>query len=266
VNFNISLTPVKVDFNKYEGTGNDFVIIDNRSLSFPSGREIIAGICHRRFGIGADGLILIEPSDEADFTMRYFNSDGNESTMCGNGGRCTAHFAMKHGIAKASMRFMAADGIHHALVSDSVVNLSMSDVTGITGSGDTLFLNTGSPHLVMFVDDTGAVDVKSEGRRIRYSEQYAPDGTNVNFVSLREGKIVVRTYERGVEDETLSCGTGVTASAIASVVSGHFDSNHVMVETRGGILSVSFRRDGPTAREIMLTGPATFVFSGEIEL
>jgi len=257
---------VKILFNKYEGTGNDFVIIDNRRLSFISEKNLVEKICSRRFGIGADGLILIEPSDSSDFYMRYYNSDGLEGTMCGNGGRCAAHFSVRNSIAPKDMTFMTIDGPHSAIVDGNHVQLSMSDVTNIERTKGSCFLNTGSPHHIEFVADPNRIDVVKEGRKIRYSETYAPKGANINFISVTEKHLVVRTYERGVEDETLSCGTGVTASAIAAVFCGHIGSCPVKIKTRGGFLSVSFLLEGTRATNITLSGPATFVFRGEIEI
>lgn len=260
--FNFSLTTVSTDFNKYEGTGNDFIIIDNRKLTFIAENTKISAMCHRRFGIGADGLILIEPDPGADFRMRYFNADGGEGSMCGNGGRCAAHFAFRNNIAPAEMEFTAFDGKHKATVNGDIVTIDLADVEKVTADGESCFLNTGSPHHVEFINDIESIDVVTRGREIRYSRRYAPHGTNVNFVAVACDKISVRTYERGVEDETLSCGTGVTASAIAAVTTGQFDSMPVNIETPGGRLMVNFIRDGNSAKSVKLTGPATFVYSG----
>jgi len=253
-------------FNKYQGTGNDFIIIDNRDLHFISEPAVISRMCHRRFGIGADGLILIEPDKDTDFRMRYYNADGYEGSMCGNGGRCSAHFAFKNKIAGSVMKFTAYDGIHNATVNGDEVQLTMSDVKEINLTGDNCFLNTGSPHHIEFVSDINDIDVVGEGRRIRYSDRYAPQGTNVNFVSIAEERLEVRTYERGVEDETLSCGTGVTASAIAAVLGRHFDRMPVKVATSGGLLTVSFRIGKEIITDVTLSGPATFVFEGKFKL
>jgi diaminopimelate epimerase len=265
-NFNISLTTVDTHFNKYQGTGNDFIIIDNRDLLFISDPDVIVRMCHRRFGIGADGLILIEPHEDADFRMRYFNSDGYEGSMCGNGGRCAAHFAFNHKIAGNSMQFIAYDGVHRATVDGNVVHLTMSDVKQFRVTGDNCFLDTGSPHHVRFVSETENIDVVAEGRRIRYSDDYAPGGTNVNFVKIAENLLEVRTYERGVEDETLSCGTGVTASAIAAVLGRHFDRMPVTVATSGGTLTVSFMPGKEAITNVILSGPASFVFEGVFKI
>lgn len=252
-------------FNKYQGTGNDFIIIDNRSNTFnPSYHTSIKKLCDRRFGIGADGLILISVDPEHDFRMTYFNSDGNESTMCGNGGRCAAQFAVSAGIAGKEMTFLAVDGLHRAIASNENIQLQLNDITETRIVGANYFINTGSPHYVIFARNIDQIDVFKEGKKIRFSDDFIPDGTNVNFVELTENGIYVRTYERGVEDETLSCGTGVTASAIAAVLSGHFDNNSVNIRTRGGNLIAKFIISQGTVSDIWLSGPAEFVFKGEI--
>lgn len=253
-------------FNKYQGAGNDFIIIDNRKGLFSADNHILINkLCDRRFGIGADGLILISEDQDYDFEMKYFNSDGYEGSMCGNGGRCSAAFAIKEGIANKKMIFRAIDGIHDAIQKDSLISLKMNDVAETGFVNNNYFINTGSPHYIIFNDNIEAIDVNSSGREIRMSSDFAPAGTNVNFVQASDNEIFVRTFERGVEAETLSCGTGVTASAIASVLSGHFDRDTVSVRTKGGDLTVSFRIDGKKVTDIWLTGPATFVFEGMIE-
>lgn len=258
---------MKIVFNKYQGAGNDFVIIDNRKGSFnPDDSILINKLCDRRFGIGADGLILICGSHEFDFEMKYFNSDGFEGSMCGNGGRCSADFAIRAGIAGNNLSFKAIDGVHKAFSEKGIIRLQMNDVKDPRLVNGSYFINTGSPHYVLFRKDVKDIDVNTEGKKFRWSEEFAPGGTNVNFVEIEEDGIIVRTFERGVEEETLSCGTGVTASAMASALSGHSDTNTVRVKTKGGNLSVSFNISGKNISDIWLSGPATFVFQGEIEL
>jgi diaminopimelate epimerase len=256
-----------IAFNKYQGTGNDFIIIDNRGNLFnPSGSKLIKKLCDRRFGIGADGLILISMDPEYDFRMTYFNSDGNESTMCGNGGRCSARYALSSGIAGRQMQFRTIDGIHRAIAEDGIIKLQMNDVNEFRLIGKNYFINTGSPHYVIFTDNADAVDVFNEGKKFRWSDEFKPGGTNVDFVEITGNSLYVRTFERGVEDETLSCGTGVTASAIAAVLTGHFDKSPVNVKTRGGNLTVNFNISGEHASDIWLSGPAEFVYKGEIAI
>ncbi|MBW6500084.1 MAG: diaminopimelate epimerase [Bacteroidales bacterium] len=254
-------------FNKYQGTGNDFIIIDNRKAVFnPGDSVLVSRLCDRRLGIGADGLILIEEADGFDFRMTYFNSDGFEGSMCGNGGRCAAHFAFREGIAGKKLIFTAVDGSHEASEEDDSITLQMNDVKDTGLINGNYFINTGSPHYIVFSENVAGLDVYSEGRRLRWSENLPPGGANINFVEVKDNHIFVRTFERGVEDETLSCGTGVTASAIASVLAGHFDSNSVNIVTKGGNLNVEFIIEDKGITNIRLTGPATFVFKGEIEI
>lgn len=254
-------------FNKYQGAGNDFIIIDNREEIFnPSDHELINKLCNRRFGIGADGLILICTSENNDFKMKYFNSDGFEGSMCGNGGRCSAAFSIRNGIAPLKLSFEAVDGIHQAEAKNDIICLGMNDVNETSLINGNLFINTGSPHYIIFTKDVGKLDVNTEGSKLRWSDKFSPGGTNVNFVEIEKNGIYVRTFERGVEEETLSCGTGVTASAIAAVLSGHFDTTPVSVRTKGGNLSVSFNISGTKITDIVLSGPATFVFEGVIEI
>lgn len=257
-----------IHFNKYHGAGNDFVIIDNRKGMVSNiSSELIAKICHRRFGVGADGLMLLESSDKYMFTMRYFNSDGGESTMCGNGGRCIAAFAKRLGVAPEGelFEFDAIDGRHYAIINDESVTLKMIDVNGIKEFEDGFFLNTGSPHMVVLKDDVNNVDVFSEGMKIRNEERFKlGGGTNVNFLNIKKtGDIAVRTFERGVEDETWACGTGSVASAM---VSNFIDPsvNIYNIEVKGGKLKVSFDviRKG-VFENVWLEGPAVFVFEGD---
>ncbi|MFT3738865.1 MAG: diaminopimelate epimerase [Breznakibacter sp.] len=261
---------MKLKFHKYQGAGNDFVIVDNRDGHFDGDNEqLVRFLCDRRFGVGADGLMLLQNDPQTEFLMRYYNSDGGEASMCGNGGRCIAAFAVHQKLVKdpSSFVFNAVDGLHEASYGHGgIVSLKMQDVTHVARYGDAFFLNTGSPHHVVLVADTGEQDVAGVGRSIRYSPQYAPEGTNVNFVSIDSmDHITVRTYERGVEDETLACGTGVVASAIcASLVNG---SLQFWVNVKGGSLKVRFDRRGDQEfRNVYLVGPAQFVFSGAIDV
>jgi diaminopimelate epimerase len=254
-----------ITFNKYQGAGNDFIIIDNREgYVNPSDSKLINILCNRRFGIGADGLILISNHEGSDYEMKYFNSDGKLGSMCGNGGRCTAHFAARWNIAGKEQRFLAFDGIHEAKVNNDTVNLQMGNVDDCKLIGNNYFIDTGSPHYIVFTDDSESINVFEEGRKLRWSPLFAPGGTNVNFVQVIGNGLYVRTFERGVEDETLACGTGVTASAIAAVLKGHIDSDPVAVRTKGGNLKVSFKIAGGKIGNIWLSGPATFVFEGTV--
>ncbi|WP_333601328.1 diaminopimelate epimerase [Flavobacterium sp.] len=259
---------MKITFTKYQGTGNDFVMIDNRQNNFPKDNiQLIEKLCDRRFGIGADGLILLENDTKTDFRMVYYNSDGNESSMCGNGGRCIVAFAKSlKAIEDNETDFIATDGLHHAAVLDNgMISLQMKDVEEVKIESDYVFLNTGSPHHVMLVDDLKNYDVKNIGAQIRYSDLYGKAGSNVNFVKqLGDNHFALRTYERGVEDETLSCGTGATAAAIAMHALGKTKSHHIQLDVEGGKLEVSFVKEGNNYTNVFLKGPATFVFEGDI--
>lgn len=255
-----------LSFSKYQGTGNDFIMIDNRDKLFEKSKEEIAFLCDRRFGIGADGLILIESQSDFDFKMKYYNADGNVGSMCGNGGRCAVKFASDLGIFIEKTTFLAVDGVHFASIEKNEVSLGMKDTNEIQKEEEGFFLNTGSPHLVIFVEDVNKVDVKKIGSSIRYSD-FCKDrgGVNVNFVEkIGKDSIFVRTYERGVEDETFSCGTGVSASAlIASQILAI--KSPCSVQTLGGKLTVSFSIENNSKfKEIVLKGPAKFVFYGQI--
>lgn len=258
---------MKIEFYKYQGTGNDFVILENRDQQYDSlTPEQVKLICNRRFGIGADGLMLLSKDAELDFKMIYFNADGNESSMCGNGGRCLVKFAKDQGMYKVTYRFMAIDGIHEADIDmHGIVKLKMKDVDKVDYHSGYAILNTGSPHFVKFADRVEDIDVVETGREIRYSKHFEKEGINVNFVETTdEDGIFVRTYERGVEDETLSCGTGVTASAL---MNAHNEKgfNRVEVKTPGGHLSVEYNKtDDEHFDNIWLCGPAEFVYKGEI--
>jgi len=261
---------MKITFHKYQGTGNDFVIIDNRDLSFvTTNKALIERLCHRKFGVGADGLILLQNHNELNFEMIYFNADGNESSMCGNGGRCITHFAHFLNIIKNECEFMAIDGAHKAkIIAENLVALQMNDVEQIKTETNYYELNTGSPHYIQFVDDVSQINVKESGAAVRYNEVYKSEGINVNFVDVKHNnQINVRTYERGVEDETLSCGTGVTAAAIAFYEQNKMQGKHViMVNTLGGSLSVDVNKTNNGFTDLSLNGPATRVFEGEIEI
>jgi diaminopimelate epimerase len=265
---------MKFEIYKYQGCGNDFVLIDNRSEEFPVDSDIVKWLCDRRFGVGADGLMLLENDAEYDFKMRYFNCDGGEASMCGNGGRCIVLFAHHLGIGSEHKLFMGIDGLHQAQIleydnSRAVVKLEMIDVDSVQSMGDDLFLDTGSPHYVHFCENPDNEDVVAYGRSVRYGEYFLQrGGTNVNMVQiLSENELFVRTYERGVEDETLACGTGVTASAIAATVKTASKENHWHVKTRGGLLTVDFERDSNGRfGNIRLTGSAVRVFATEIDL
>ena len=258
---------MKHTFFKYQGTGNDFVIIDNREDIFNKlDTKLVAHLCDRRFGIGADGLILLENHNEVDFKMVYYNSDGNKSTMCGNGGRCLVAFAKKLGIIENKATFLAIDGLHHAEIEDDIVKLQMQDVSKIEIFNEHVFLDTGSPHHVEMRHDIDAIDIKKEGTSIRYGEPYNDEGANVNFVEkINDSIFSVRTYERGVEGETFSCGTGVTAVGIAMNVTGKTNKNLITLKTKGGNLKVSFRPDGKNFKDVWLIGPAILVYKGDIE-
>ncbi len=260
---------MKVTFHKYQGTGNDFIIIDNyHNDPVVLNTKQIKKLCDRHFGIGADGLMFLNKKEGYDFEMLYYNADGNESSMCGNGGRCIVKFAHQTGIHKSLYSFFAIDGKHEAEIdTDGTVSLKMKDVDSVEYHGSHAILNTGSPHFVKFAQDVEEIDVVDSGKGIRYSSQFEKEGINVNFAeSLDEDSIYVRTYERGVEDETLSCGTGVTAAAL---LSAHNENgfNTVNVKTPGGNLSVEFNKvDDEHFTDIWLCGPATFVFKGEVEV
>lgn len=259
---------MKIKFSKYQGTGNDFVLIDNRDNKISLDTHQINTLCNRRFGIGADGLILLELESNYDFKMVYFNSDGRLSSMCGNGGRCITSFAHDCGIHLNEYKFLAADGEHIAWIDDKgIVRLKMNNVSAVENRGSYDFLNTGSPHLVKTVQDLQLYNVFEEGKDTRYSGRYKDEGINVNFVEILDNdKIFVRTYERGVEDETFSCGTGVTAAAL---VNAHNDRgyNHIEVKTLGGNLFVEFEKTSDTSFEnIWLCGPAVKIFDGIIEV
>lgn len=257
------------DFFKYQGSGNDFILIDDRKGLFPSGNyKWVEKLCDRRFGIGADGLMLLRAHPQHDFEMIYYNADGKPGSMCGNGGRCITAFAQHLQIINNEANFLAVDGPHYAKISAKSVSLQMVE-TRIQEAKDPQFLlNTGSPHFVEFVDQIQRLDVYSKGKAIRYNERFRQEGVNVNFVEvLHDRQLFVRTYERGVENETLSCGTGVTAAALCYAEKTNITGTGLIgVSTLGGELSVSFiRKAGGDFSEIFLEGPANLVFKGHIE-
>jgi diaminopimelate epimerase len=260
---------MNIHFYKYQGTGNDFVILDNRLGIYNTLTNLqVKRICERRFGVGADGLMMLNTRPGYDFEMKYFNSDGNEGSMCGNGGRCLVKFASHMGIFKSVYKFIASDGEHEAEIdSDGTVSLKMNDVKRVSEYGGDFILDTGSPHYVKLVNDVNTYDVYKRGHEIRNSNGFAEKGINVNFVQQKsDHEIIVRTYERGVEDETWSCGTGVTASAL---VCYHNEAgyNDVTVFTKGGKLTVEYDRvDEDNYNNIFLCGPAEKVYEGDISL
>lgn len=258
-----------MQFYKYQGTGNDFIIIDNRDLKFDrADNAMVAQLCDRRFGIGADGLMLLQTKNGYDFEMVYYNSDGNESSMCGNGGRCIVEFARTLALVKEHAHFIATDGEHEAVVKPSFISLKMKDVDDIELNSNFSFLNTGSPHYVAFVDYVASYNVFEEGKKIRNNDRFKTKGTNVNFIEKTNTELFVRTYERGVEGETYSCGTGVTAAAlVAAVKNVSTAQNYCDIKTLGGNLKVKFQKHPDNSfTDVWLEGPATFVFKGEIEL
>ncbi|HEX8515783.1 MAG TPA: diaminopimelate epimerase [Bacteroidia bacterium] len=258
-----------IRFSKYQGTGNDFIIIDNREMKFDrKNHELVAKLCHRRFGIGADGLMLLQAVQGFDFEMVYYNSDGRESSMCGNGGRCIVEFARSLGLVKEKALFLATDGEHEALIGQGHISLKMNNVSKIEQGASYAFLNTGSPHYVTFVNDVENYNVYEQGKDIRYNDRFRAEGTNVNFVEKKYNELFVRTYERGVEGETYSCGTGVTAAAlVASLKNVATADNYCDIKTLGGKLKVIFNKHRDNSfTDIWLEGPATLVFTGEVNI
>jgi diaminopimelate epimerase len=260
---------MQIRFYKYQGTGNDFIILNNLDGQYNAfTAEQVKQLCHRRFGIGADGLMLLNKHAQYDFEMKYYNADGRESSMCGNGGRCLTRFANDMGIIKSSYTFLAIDGVHESSIeTNGTIALKMKDVEDIKTVRGSYILDTGSPHYVQVTGGVMQLDVPKKGAEIRNSREFAGEGINVNFVeeTAEPDEILVRTYERGVEDETLSCGTGVTAAAL---VCSHNDNgfNRVEVLTKGGKLSVEYDHINGRYQNIWLIGPAEKVFEGTIEI
>jgi len=261
---------MEINFSKYHGAGNDFIMIDNRKMIFNSDDfNLIANLCHRRFGIGADGLILLQNHEDYDFQMRYFNADGHESTMCGNGGRCAVAFAKELGMLNSSSTsFFTIDGLHSAEILNNDIKLKMADVHEIRELKDYYYTNTGSPHIVLFNNDIEIIDVVNEGRKYRYDKRISDNGVNVNFIQVvNENLIKIRTYERGVEDETWSCGTGAVAAAIAYVIHENVEGNNLKINVlaKGGKLTVLLQHAQLKFHNVFLIGNAKKVFNGIIK-
>ena len=256
-----------IDFVKYQGTGNDFIIIDDRNEQIQRNQtDLIQKCCDRKFGIGADGLILLRNHPDHDFEMVYFNADGRESSMCGNGGRCIVAFAKRLGIIREKAIFIAIDGLHEARITGENVELKMTDVREIEQGENFYCIHTGSPHYIKFVNNIKEIDIYSEGKNIRNSPRFKAEGINVNFVEVTKNGIEVATYERGVEDETLSCGTGVTAAALAHYLqNGYSVGFSIPIKTKGGNLEVRFQPKGEGFTDVWLCGPAVAVFEGKID-
>lgn len=254
-----------INFSKFHGAGNDFIMINAIKNEIVLSEELIFKMCDRRTGIGADGLIILMHSDNHDFRMRYYNCDGKESTFCGNGGRCIAAFAHQQGIIKNEATYEAVDGIHKAKVTETssneyLVELTMRDIMSYKLDDDSLLIDTGSPHYVKKVMNLDSMDVNAEGAKIRYDKNISSDGVNVDFLLNDNGNIRIRTYERGVENETLACGTGVTASAMAASL--WYGGNDIDIYTQIAKLNVRFDKENNTFKNVVLTGPAAHVFDG----
>lgn len=260
-----------LEFEKFHGAGNDFIMLDGRDGTIPSNTQI-AWLCDRHFGVGADGLIILNPQPDWVLHMRYFNADGGESTMCGNGGRCAAAWAHKHNLAVSQLEILASDGNHKAEVirregNTWEVRLSMGIAGVPVQRAGGYFINTGSPHHIGYTDALAETEVHTLGQAIRNSEEYAPAGTNVNFVERTEELLLVRTFERGVEAETLACGTGTTAVALTEAwLRQEKGRNSKLIKMPGGLLSVDYEVTSDGFRNVWLQGPASFVFKGEIDL
>lgn len=263
---------MRIEFSKYHGTGNDFILLDNRDLKYSKlSSEQIKKLCDRHFGIGADGLMLLQKNNDFDFEMKYYNSDGNEGSMCGNGGRCIVAFAKSIGMIDNKANFKAIDGFHYAKIDEAnIVDLKMKSINikDVVIENNEYILDTGSPHLVKYIDDVENLDVFNQGKNIRNSERFFKEGINVNFVKIvKENSLFVRTYERGVENETLSCGTGAVASAVILYFKNQNNSNSVIeINTLGGTLLVSIDFENENKLNISLKGSATRVFLGTIDL
>lgn len=254
----------KLKFSKYQGAGNDFILIDNRQQSFDRGNQaLVASLCDRRFGIGADGLMLLQERNGYDFEMIYYNADGKEGSMCGNGGRCIVAFARDLDIISDNTDFLAVDGPHHATLDEELVNLQMVDVDTYLLDGDAYVLHTGSPHYVQFVNELQHKNVYSDGSSIRNSPAYKKEGINVNFVEKENDGYFLRTFERGVENETFACGTGATAAAMSVALQLRLEGDvQIPIRVLGGQLLISFHKKEEHFSNVYLKGPAKFVFEG----
>lgn len=255
----------RVKFSKYHGAGNDFVMINAINSHVSLTDDEVKAICDRRTGVGADGLIMVLPSEKYDFKMKYYNCDGHESTFCGNGGRCIAAFAMEEGLAAQHIEYEAIDGVHKALVTKNsdneyLVSITMRDIDSYDLNDQRLLINTGSPHYVTRVENLWHYDVRKHGAEIRNNKSISTDGVNVDFMEVIDSQYNIRTFERGVEDETLACGTGVTASAIAAAL--WYGGDNINIKTTLARLNVKFEKIGKSIKNIVLTGPATHVFDG----
>ncbi len=252
-------------FSKYHGAGNDFVMINAIKSPIELSDEEVKDICDRRTGVGADGLIMILPSEKYDFRMKYYNCDGHESTFCGNGGRCIAAFAVEECLTPQHLEYEAIDGIHKAIVTKNsdneyMVSVTMRDIESYDLNEKRLIINTGSPHYVTRVENLKNFDVRKHGAEIRNDKNISTDGVNVDFMEIIDNQYYIRTFERGVEDETLACGTGVTASAIAAAL--WYGGNDIDIRTTLATLNVKFEKDKDSIKNIVLSGPATHVFDG----
>lgn len=254
-----------MQFYKYHGAGNDFILIDSRDSDPGLNESQVARLCDRHFGIGADGLMLLLPSSGYDFRMRYYNSDGREGTMCGNGGRCITAFARDRGMVNDRYAFEAIDGIHHSwFEKDGTISLGMNNVSHILRFSDGFFIDTGSPHFVMEHPDPHAADMTEMGSKYRHDPRFGSGGANINLVRAEKNRIVIATFERGVEAETLACGTGSVAAAIAAAEKNGNGFGQYVIEAKGGQLAVHLKKEGDSYISVVLSGPAAFVYSGEI--
>ncbi len=258
---------MKLLFYKFQGTGNDFIMIDNRNKNIQLSEYQISRLCDRRYGVGADGCVFLENDSQVDFLMRYYNSDGKLGSFCGNGGRSIVIFSKMLGLVSKKCQFRAIDGLHFATCNDDgFVSLKMNDVKLPKKYNNGWLLDTGSPHLVFFKDSIDDIDVLKLGASIRYSDFFLDKGVNINFVSQKSNSFYLRTYERGVEDETLACGTGATAVALVACSQNLFTGNNVKINTLGGQLEISFRKKNKGFTDVYLKGVAKFIFKGEIDV